>query len=538
MKITIAQQNYKAGDCEGNTAKIIEAAKQGKGSSLVVFPELAVCGGMAFDLFRYSDFIEKCERSLDTIAEQCREIPILVGCPVRNIKGFGKPLYNAAVYLYHGERQVFKKKQLGFYHKLETNYFEPDDEKESKLLKIGCHTVAVTIGDDLCNAGDDPVFISNHLDDLMKPEAADLIVNIAAIPFDYEQPDRTTDLLRQNMMKFDRPVIFANAVGANTNLIYAGGSKIFGYESYVVDSLPVFEECVKSIDMEVLIKMGTTDRQTQSPKIQLIHDALVLGIKDYFVKHGFKKAVLGLSGGLDSALVMELAAEAIGAENVLAVLMPSQFSTDHSVSDAEQLVKNLGSPSYTIPIKPVFDSFDKALKPFFGDLPFNVAEENLQARIRGVLVMALSNKFGNILLNTSNKSEAAVGYGTLYGDLCGSLSVIGDVYKTEVFEMARWINRNGEIIPTHIIEKAPSAELRPNQKDSDSLPDYSVLDKILYQYIECGKTVDEIVVDGFDRPTVERTVQMVRRNEYKRHQVAPILKVSPRTFGEEVCYPL
>jgi NAD+ synthase (glutamine-hydrolysing) len=270
----------------------------------------------------------------------------------------------------------------------------------------------------------------------------------------------------------------------------------------------------------------------------LIHDALVLGVRDYFQKMGFKSAIIGLSGGLDSALVTYFAAQAIGAENVRVVLLPSQFSTDHSVSDAVALAEKLGVRYDTVAIKPLFDSFDTALKPFFEGRPFDVTEENLQARIRGVILMAFSNKFGNVLLNTSNKSEASVGYGTLYGDMCGGLSVIGDVYKSEAYELARFINREDEIIPWHTIEKAPSAELRPDQKDSDSLPDYSLLDQILYQYIECSKSAEEIIAQGFEKAVVERTIKMVNRNEFKRHQVAPILRVSPRAFGSERLIPI
>ena len=273
-------------------------------------------------------------------------------------------------------------------------------------------------------------------------------------------------------------------------------------------------------------------------KMSLIHDALVLGVRDYFQKMGFESAIIGLSGGLDSALVTYFAAQAIGAENVRVVLLPSQFSTDHSVSDAVALAEKLGVRYDTVAIKPLFDSFDTALKPFFEGRPFDVTEENLQARIRGVILMAFSNKFGNVLLNTSNKSEASVGYGTLYGDMCGGLSVIGDVYKSEAYELARFINREDEIIPWHTIEKAPSAELRPNQKDSDSLPDYSILDQILYQYIECSKSAEEIIAQGFDKAVVERTIRMVNRNEFKRHQVAPILRVSPRAFGAERTIPI
>ena len=266
-------------------------------------------------------------------------------------------------------------------------------------------------------------------------------------------------------------------------------------------------------------------------KIALIHDAIVLGIKDYFGKLGFKKAILGLSGGIDSAVTIALAARALGAENVRALLMPSQYSSDHSVDDAVALAENLGCPYDIIPIKGIYDAVMDQVGPLFGDLPFNVTEENIQARSRGLLNMALSNKFGNILLNTSNKSEMAVGYGTLYGDLCGGLSVIGDVYKTDVFKLAEYINKDGEIIPINTITKPPSAELRPNQKDSDSLPDYDILDEILYQYIECTQDPQDIIEMGYDDALVKRILRLVNINEFKRYQTAPVLRVSTKAFG-------
>jgi NAD+ synthase (glutamine-hydrolysing) len=272
-------------------------------------------------------------------------------------------------------------------------------------------------------------------------------------------------------------------------------------------------------------------------KIALIHEALVFGIRDYFQKQGFTKAILGLSGGIDSAVVAALAAEALGAEQVMGLLMPSRFSTDHSVKDAEDLAKNIGMPYATLPIKEIYEQYLSTLHPLFQGTPFNVAEENIQARIRGILVMAMSNKFGYTALNTSNKSEAAVGYGTLYGDLCGSLSVIGDVYKTDIYRLARHINKEKEIIPENTIVKAPSAELRPDQKDQDSLPEYDQLDAILRQYIEENQTQEQIIVQGFPKDIVQRVITLVNRNNYKRAQVPPIIKVSKKAFGNGRKYP-
>ncbi len=301
-------------------------------------------------------------------------------------------------------------------------------------------------------------------------------------------------------------------------------------DGQVFDEMPYFEECLRVYDLEEVQKGG---RSAEHPKdkIKLIHDALVVGVRDYFRKLGFKQAILGLSGGIDSAVTAVLAAEALGPENVRVLLLPSQFSSDHSVNDARQLAENLGIQYDIVPIQPVFNAFEGALQPFFKDLPFNVTEENIQARTRGTLLMALSNKFGNILLNTTNKSEMAVGYGTLYGDLCGGLSVLGDVYKTEVYALARFLNNDKEIIPANSIEKPPSAELRPGQKDSDSLPPYDVLDQVLYQYIECRKGPRGLVEMGFDEALVARILRMVNINEFKREQAAPVLRVSSKGFG-------
>ena len=521
MKITLAQINFIVGDIEGNKEKIIAAAQQAKDSSLVVFSELSLCGYSPLNMLAYNDFIDRCERAIDEISERCQETPLLIGVPVRNTSGKGKPLFNAAVFLHQGKRQIFKKKNVN------SAYFEPSDD--DNILQLGCMKVAVTIGEDLYNIGEDESVMTNRVDDFKeKPE---LIVNLAADRFDYQRAAKRREILRMTALKHETPLVYVNQVGANANLIYDGGSMVFGNNGYIVKSLPFFQEDVATFDCELFISMKKEDDQVIPEKMELIHDALVLGIRDFFRKQGFKKAILGLSGGLDSALVIALAAKAIGAENVLGILMPSQFSSDHSVSDAIASAENLGCPYHIVPIKPAFDTFDEMLKPIFNDMPFDVTEENIQARSRGLIVMAISNKFGNILLNTSNKSEASVGYGTLYGDLCGSLSVIGDIYKTEAFELCRYINRDKEIIPWHTINKPPSAELRPNQQDTDSLPDYPVLDAILYQHIECNKSASEIIAQGYDEAVVNKVVRMVFRNDFKRFQIAPALAVSPKPYA-------
>lgn len=540
MKITLAQLNYCIGKFEENTKKIVDTAMKAKaeGADLVVFSELSVCGYFPFDYLEFDDFIDKCQKALEEISEKCYDIPILVGAPLRNEIEGQKPLFNAAVFMYQKQRQVFKKKYIGDNPLFdERKYFETSHEEEHLLEWCG-HRIAVTIGDDLANHGNDPILMENRMDELSKlnPE---MIIALAASAFDYTMPRYRSNILRQTVLKHELPLIMVNQVGAQTHLIFDGGSMVYASNGYIDAALPFFKEEVKMIETDTLLYYRTSeDRLVIPEKMSLIHDALVLGVRDYFHKMGFKNAIVGLSGGLDSALVTYFATQAIGPENVRVVLLPSQFSTDHSVSDAVALAEKLGVRYDTVAIKPLFDSFEIALKPFFEGRPFDVTEENLQARIRGVILMAFSNKFGNVLLNTSNKSEASVGYGTLYGDMCGGLSVIGDVYKSEAYELSRFINKDGEIIPWHTIEKAPSAELRPGQKDSDSLPDYGILDKILYQYIECSKSSKEIVAQGLDNSVVERTIRMVNRNEFKRHQVAPILRVSPRAFGSERLIPI
>ncbi len=355
-----------------------------------------------------------------------------------------------------------------------------------------------------------------------------LLINIAASPFNYNQEKERKEVLKATFDKYQLPIVYCNHVGAQTELIFDGGSIFINTKGELQNELNYFEEDFFVVDTKEISPAKT---QKEKSKIALIHDALISGIRDYFGKLGFKKALVGLSGGIDSAVVYAMAAEALGNENVMGVLMPSQFSSDHSISDARKLAANLSAEEHLIEIEPLFSAFSDQLAPLFKNLPFNLAEENLQARIRGTLLMAVSNKFGHILLNTTNKSEAAVGYGTLYGDMNGGLSILGDLYKLEVYDLARYINRDKQIIPLNSIEKAPSAELRPGQKDSDSLPEYDVLDKILYQYIELRKGPDAIIQQGFDTVTVKKVLKMVNTTEYKRHQTPPILRVSSKAFG-------
>jgi NAD+ synthase (glutamine-hydrolysing) len=369
-------------------------------------------------------------------------------------------------------------------------------------------------------------------------ERPDIVINIAASPFSYKHYENRINVLRRNILKANAPLIYVNQVGAHMDIIFDGRSLVLDKSGNIINQLAQFEEDLQFVDFDNTDIRGEIVVPKKNDDITLIHEALLLGLSDYFMKSGFKRAVLGLSGGIDSAVVAALAIEALGAENVLAVLMPSVYSSEHSLKDALDLVENTGCKHLILPIEEIANSFEKTLAKTFQGLAADTTEENIQARTRGTLLMAISNKFGHILLNTSNKSEAAVGYGTLYGDMAGSLSVIGDVYKTQVFELAQHINRHREIIPINTIVKPPSAELRPDQKDSDSLPPYEVLDSVLYQLIELEKSGSEIVNLGFDEALVQRITRLLNNAEFKRFQAPPTLRVSPKAFGPGRSMPL
>ena len=529
MKIALAQLNIHVGNFEQNKAKIIAAIGQAEaqGAEIVLFSELSVCGYPSRDFLEFDHYIQLCESSVLEIAAHTKNIAAVVGAPARNPVKEGKDLYNAAYFLYDGKiQQVIHKTLLPTYDVFdEYRYFEPN--KEFKTVQFKGQKIAVTVCEDIWNVGNDnPLYTVCPLDEL-RNEQPDFILNLSASPFSYKQHEERTKVIQANCQRYGIPMVYVNQVGAQTELVFDGGSIVADAQGNVVKRLSFFEEAFEIIDTKDLVKVAVV----VPSEIERIHDALVLGIKDYFAKLGFTKAVLGLSGGVDSALVLYLAVQSLGKDNVLSVLLPSHFSSSHSVDDSLALVKNLGSPHEVIEIEDCFQQYLTTLKPQFKDLPFGIAEENIQARVRGTLLMAMSNKFGYILLNTTNKSEAAVGYGTLYGDMCGGLAVLGDVYKTQIYDLCRFINRNTEIIPEHILTKAPSAELRPNQKDSDSLPDYDILDKVLFQYIEQRKGPVELVAMGFDEALVKRVLRMVNMNEWKRFQAAPILRVSPKAFG-------
>ena len=531
MQIRLSQLNYHIGNFEDNVRKIkaevVDAITDGV--ELIVFSELSVCGYPPRDFLEFEDFIRRCEEAVEEIAAICNGITAIVGAPLRNTDVSGKDLYNAAFVLRDGAiTQVVKKTLLPNYDIFdEYRYFEPN--RDFEIVEVNSVRVALTICEDLWNV-EDPLYIVSPMDELMKHQPQ-LMINIAASPFDFSHREDRIRVLQTNCKKYGLPVLYTNHVGAQTELIFDGGSLAMAADGTLLHELNYFEEDKATFQFDgTLCKIGESAIDKRA-KVERIHDAIVLGIKDYFGKLGFTKAVIGLSGGIDSAVVLYLAAKALGAENVRSLLMPSGFSSQHSVDDAIELSENLGSHYEIVSIENLFQGFREELKPVFGNLPFNLAEENLQARIRGVLLMAVSNKFGNILLNTSNKSECAVGYSTIYGDMNGGLSVIADLYKTEVYELANWINRNGEVIPENIITKAPSAELRPDQKDSDSLPEYEELDEILLEYIEHRKGPAEIIAMGHSAELVNRILRLVNLNEYKRYQTPPILRVSRKAFG-------
>lgn len=533
MKIALAQLNYHIGNFEYNTQKIIQTIKDQKseGTDLVVFSELSICGYPPRDFLEYSDFIDLCKKAALEIASHCTEIACIVGLSETNSSSKGKSLYNSAYFIADGEvKQIIRKALLPTYDVFdEYRYFEP--AKEFKCIEYKGHKIAVTICEDLWNFGDNPLYTTCPMDELIKEEP-DFMINIAASPFDYNHDEQRLIVLSQNCHKYKIPLFYVNHVGAQTELIFDGGSLVFDKAGDVVSELKYFEEDVQVFNVEQIqssIVLGA--KSDKVGKTEQVYQALILGIKDYFQKSGFKKATLGLSGGIDSAVVCALACEALGAENVMAVLMPSKYSSDHSIKDAEDLAKKIGCKYTTVPIATVADAFDKTLENEFAGLSPDLTEENIQARARGVILMAMSNKFGYILLNTSNKSECAVGYGTLYGDMCGAISVIGDCYKTQVYQLANYINRDREIIPVNTIVKPPSAELRPDQKDSDSLPGYDVLDKVLYEYIELKKSAQAIISLGYDETLVRKILNLVNKAEFKRYQTAPILRISPKAFG-------
>ncbi|HTO14714.1 MAG TPA: NAD+ synthase [Edaphocola sp.] len=546
MKVFLVQQNYIIGDIANNTKKIIDAIIKAKlkGGDLVVFSELTVCGYPPKDLLEFDSFIEECLEAIDTIAQEADGIAILIGAPSRNPIIEGKNLFNSAYFLEDKKvKQVINKTLLPNYDIFdEYRYFE--SSFDWNVVPFKGYKLAVTICEDIWDMEPDSMYKFTPMDKLIS-QSPDIMINLTASPFDYTHIEDRYWVVRENCKKYNLPMLYCNTIGAQTEVIFDGGSLIADEYGNILQEGKYFQEDVLEVNFEKGKLVGdilkaehtlptssfTPEDLDSSLNIDRIYNALVMGIQEYFKKMGFKNAIVANSGGVDSALTIALASAALGSENVYTVLMPSQFSTTHSVEDGEQLCKNLGNPYDIIPIKSIYDAFENSLSKLFEGLAFDVTEENIQARTRGNLVMALANKFNYILLNTSNKSELAVGYGTLYGDMAGGLSVLGDVYKTQVYELCKFINKDKEIIPQNIITKPPSAELRPGQKDSDSLPDYSILDPLIYQNVELRKGPKDLIDMGFEADMVFRVLKMINRNEYKRNQFCPIIRVSPKSFG-------
>ncbi len=532
MKIAIAQLNYHIGNFEGNLQKMLQATAEAKskGADLVVFGELSTCGYPPRDFLEFRDFIRHANASIEALTEASDGIGIVVGSPTINPLVEGKDLHNSVYLLYNQEvLHVQHKTLLPTYDVFdEYRYFEP--AKKHKTVMFKGKRIALTVCEDLWNLGNENPLYTVCPMDIMITEEPDFMVNVSASPFDYDHAADRLEVIRANVQRYKIPMFYSNVVGAQTEIIFDGGSVVFSPDGSVYEEMPYFVEDIRYYELNDVVK-GGYHREQPKVKIALIHDAIILGLKDYFGKLGLKKAILGLSGGIDSAITAVMATRALGKENVRVILMPSPYSSSHSVDDAKALAENLGIRYDILPIKEPYEAFLKNLEGVLEGKPFDVTEENIQARCRAILLMAVSNKHGNILLNTTNKSEFSVGYGTLYGDLAGGLSVLGDIYKTEIYLLADYINKDGLIIPQNSISKPPSAELRPNQKDSDSLPEYHILDPILYMYIERRLGPQEIVDMGYDPALVARILKLVNTSEFKRHQTAPVLRVSPKAFG-------
>jgi NAD+ synthase (glutamine-hydrolysing) len=551
VRIALAQINPTIGDFSGNTLKIREFYDRaaGQGAELVIFPELAVCGYLPGDLLEKNSFLKHCETVLHEVAALTTgegKPAVLCGTPLRCETQAGKRARNVAALLDGGEIKFLQQKALlPFYDVFdEQRYFEPARSQTLTLVKG--HPIAVTVCEDAWN---DKMFWPRRLypvdpvEELMKQwevlpphlGAERIILNISASPYWHGKMETRRKMLQALATRHRAVVVIVNQVGANDSLIFDGSSFALDAGGRLIAQAKSFAEDLVVFDTTDVARVEEPDE----PDTAQVWDALVLGTRDYVRKCGFRKAIIGLSGGIDSALVAAIAVEALGAENVHGVGMPSEFSSEGSVSDAEALAKNLGIAFTLLPVREIYDRFTETLAESFAGTGFGLAEENLQPRIRGTLLMALSNKTGGLVLTTGNKSEMAVGYCTLYGDMVGALAVIGDVYKTEVYALSRYANRAGEVIPESTLTKPPSAELRPGQKDTDSLPPYDVLDPMLRAYVEEYESAEEIAAkQGVDATLVRSVIKLVERSEYKRQQAAPVLKVSKKSFGMGRRFPI
>jgi len=583
MKIALIQLNYHVGNIEANVAKIKNAIKEAKakGADLAVFAELAICGYPPKDLLLQNGFVKKCEDAAISLASECKGIAAIVGGLSYNPEKSGRPVFNSAYFLADGKvKAKINKTLLPFYDVFdEYRYFEPS--KENKPITYKGVKLAITICEDIWNQCPNSEGYYNHrrfpLKE-MKAGTADCIINISASPFSYTHWEERRKMACAVASNYKTPLFYVNNIGTNTDLTFDGGSFVVNKEGNVVAELTYFKEDVQVFELEKkkvsviarneaisvnehkdmrLLRSARNDEQSVTTSLrgtkqshsrdnvwycsnnkddrritESVYQALILGIHDYFYKSNLKKAVIGVSGGIDSALVLTLAIKALGKENVMSVVLPSLITSAETMKDAMQLLKNTGSDYKTISIEPGVKAVNESLADTFKGLKPDITEENIQARMRGLLIMAVSNKTGALMLNTSNKSELATGYGTLYADMGGALSVIGDLYKTQVYRLAGYVNElSPGLIPENIFMKAPTAELKPNQKDTDTLPEFDILDKILVQYIEMHKSTDEIKVKGANRELIQKVVGMVNKSEFKRQQFAPILRISPKSFG-------
>lgn len=535
MKIALVQTNPTIGDIAGNAARIREEIRAAKtrGDDLVVFPEQSILGYPAKDLLLRRDVVQANVAALEEIAGDCQGIAAIVGVAEPNDKPHGRPVYNTAAFCADGAvQQRIRKRLLPTYDVFdEARYFEPAGRQPVVTFKDT--TLGISICEDMWSREEllaRPLYDADPLADLVA-DGAKLLINISASPYFIGKHDLRRRLFHDHVDSLQTPLLFVNQVGGNDELIFDGASCVVLPGRADVVQMPAFREDVLVYDTAAAADDHKSVKLPDHPAV--LRDALVLGLRDYARKCGFRSVVLGLSGGIDSAVVAALAAQAFDPKDVYGVAMPSRHSSDHSVEDARQLAKNLGIHFQTIPIEEMHAAFERELQPAFAGREPDVTEENIQARVRGVTLMSLSNKFGHLLLTTGNKSELAVGYCTLYGDMCGGLAVISDVPKTMVYELARFMNKDAgrELVPENTITKPPSAELRPGQQDSDSLPDYAVLDEILHRYEERLQSADEIVAAGFDATLVTRIIKMIHRSEYKRQQAAPGLKITSRAFG-------
>ncbi|MEO0184493.1 MAG: NAD+ synthase [candidate division WOR-3 bacterium] len=535
MKIILAQSNPVVGNIEGNLNKLIQTLKQAQNENpdLIVFPELFLSGYPPQDLLERKWFIKKIEKAIEEIVTLSSFYPdtgIIFGAPMFSYKNTGRGLHNSAVFVYRGLIIHTQHKSLLPTYDVfdEARYFDPADE--IKPIKFKEEMLGISICEDAWNIPElwHRQFYDHDPIGILAQKGATILINISASPFTMGKEEIRYKILQSHAKKYHIPFIFVNQVGGNDELIFDGRSMVIDKNGEPVDVLPAFDECIKTIETS---SRGDSRNYTPLDHIESVYNALVLGVRDYLRKCGFTKVVLGLSGGIDSALVACIAVDAIGKENVIAVTMPSQFSSAGSMEDSKKLAENLGIELKIIPITDIYDSYLKTLKDVFKGKEFDTTEENIQARIRGNILMALSNKFGYLVLTTGNKSELAVGYCTLYGDMSGGLAVIADVPKTMVYKIAKFINSKKETIPLAIINKPPSAELRPNQLDQDTLPPYEILDPILQSYIEDGLSREEIVAAGYKEEIVEWVIKAVNKNEYKRRQAPPVLKVTSKAFG-------